>query len=74
MGEMCLEFGQIGNIADVVADAVLLLVRIVPLKAHVCQHVNRFEDGEAIRPAASEVIDLPTARGVEEVQKLQIQV
>ena len=59
---------------DVVADAMLLLVRIVRLKAHICPHVNRFEDGEAIRPAASEIIDLPTARGVEEVQKLQIQV
>ena len=61
MGEMCLEFGHIGNIADVVADAMLLLLRTVRLKAHVCQHVNRFEDGAVIRPAASEVIDLPSA-------------
>ena len=69
VGEVRPKLGQIRNIADMVADPVLLLIFIVHLESHICQHVNRFEDGEAILPAASEVIDLATAGGAEEVQK-----
>ena len=63
------EFGQIRYIAYMVTDPVLLLIFIVYVKSHVRQHVNRFEDGEAILSATSEVIDLTTAGLAKEVQK-----
>ena len=63
------EFRQIGNVADVVADPMLLLVRVIHLESHVCEHGHRFKDRKAILPAASQIIDLATTRGVEEVQK-----
>src|ERR1051326_9037459 len=68
-GEMRLEFGHIGDITDVVTDARVLLVSVLHREAHIRQQGHRFEDGEAILPATTEVIDLTTARGAEEVQK-----
>ncbi len=63
------DLGQIGNIADVVANTVLVLVGGVQLEPHVYQHIHCFEDGDAVLPAASEIIDLATAGLAEKVQE-----
>src|SRR5262245_2940851 len=64
-----MDLGQIGNIADVVANAVLVLVGGVQLESHICQHIHCFEDGDAVLPASSEIIDLATAWLAKEVQE-----
>src|SRR2546426_6781613 len=66
---MCPDFGQIGNITDMVTDPILIIVGVVQLESHVLQYLDRFEDGDAVLPASPEVIDLPTARRTAEVQK-----
>ena len=63
------EFGQIGDIADMVTDPMLLLVYVLHLESHVVEDSNRFKDREAILPATAEIIDLATTRVAEEVQK-----
>ena len=47
----------------------LLLVCVVHRQSHVCQQVQRFEDGEAMLPASPEIIDLAAAGRTEKVQK-----
>src|SRR5215813_10434798 len=69
VGEMRPDFGQIGNIADMVANPVLIIVGVVQFNSHVLQHVNRFEDGDAVLSAPPKVIDLPTPGRPAEVQK-----
>src|SRR5207244_1279868 len=69
IGEVRSDLGQIGNIADVIANTVLVFVGGVQVEPHVCQHINCFADGDAVLPASSEVIDLAAAGLAEEVQE-----
>src|SRR5208283_554498 len=63
VGVVGLELGEVGDVADVVADAVL--VDILPVHCfagHFCDLGDGFEDGNAVFAAAAEVVDLAGAR------------
>src|SRR5208283_3433704 len=63
VGIVGLELGEVGDVADVIADAVL--IHILPvhfLAGHFCDLGDGFEDGNAVFAAAAEVVDLAGAR------------
>jgi len=62
VGVMGLEFGEIGDVADVVADAVLLdIVPVEFLARELFGAFDGFDHGDTVSAAATHVVDLPGA-------------
>ena len=62
VGVMGLEFREVGDVADVVADAVFLDVAPVELfPRELLRAVDGFDHGDAVLAAATHVVDLPGA-------------
>ena len=63
------DLGEIGDVADMVPEAVGFLVRPAEAVAHVFEDVDRLQDRDAVGSAAAQVIDLPAARILMEGQE-----
>src|SRR2546425_11516986 len=61
VGKVGSDLGQVGYVADVVAGSMAFVVLILQLVPHVGEQVDGLEDGEAVRSASAQVVDLATA-------------
>ncbi len=67
-GVVCFDLGEIGDVTNVVSGPGLVQVFVVHLTAgNGSDEVKGFEDGNAVRASASEVMDLTLSRGIDEV-------
>src|ERR1035441_2952820 len=61
-GKMPVNFAQIRDVADVIADPVLGLAAVLQLVAHAGQQVDGLQNGNTILAPATQVVHLPAAR------------
>src|SRR5215831_12200184 len=67
--EVLVDFGEIGDVANVVADPVGVLVAVFQLVPHVRQDVDGLQNRYAVLAAATHVVDLAAARRFIELQE-----
>ena len=63
------DLAQIRNVTDVVADPIRGIVTVAQVIADFGQHVDGFQDGQAVLPPSSQVVDLTRAGIPVELQK-----
>lgn len=56
------DLGEIGDVADMVSEAVGFLVCPAKVVAHVFEDVDRLQDRYAVGSAAAQVVDFPATR------------
>src|SRR5437016_10694076 len=62
VGEVRVQFGEVGYVADVIADTVVGLVRVAQGVSHGGEAVDGLQDRDAVLAAAAEVVHFSASR------------
>src|SRR5580704_3723904 len=62
--EVRVDFRQVSNVADVIADPIFILEAVSQVETHFLEGRDGLQNREAILPTAADVVDLTAARRI----------